>query len=360
MPRIDPAAFSRLTARPGWGLWHVGREAAVSFPVIIVKQQSRTPLRVQIQDAIELGRECDGLLLADAQVSRRHAKVELVGERVVVTDLGSTNGTFLDGVRISSAVVLEPGTKVRLGDTTLELALEADPRRTTLGAGSRRTVDAGSTPFDAAVVSSRETPAGARETSIDAVARAVSTDTPDLRSVEHDQGTITIVFSDIEASTERSTALGDSAWMRVLGAHNDIIRRNVKLWGGTEVKSQGDGFMLTFPGARRALRCMIAVQQELREAAHDHPESSVRVRVGVHTGEVIADAGDIFGHHANFAARVGNTAYGEEILVSALVREIAASRGDLKFGEPRAVTLKGIEGEHLVYPLLWEEFAPVT
>jgi adenylate cyclase len=333
----------------------------VSFPVIIVKQQNRTPLRVQIQEPIEIGRECDGVLLADAQVSRRHAKIELVGERVVVTDLGSTNGTFLDDVRMTSSVVLEPGTKIRLGDTTLELATETDPRRTTLGAGSRQTVAAGSTPFDAAVVASRETPAGARETSIDAVARAVvSSDTPDLRSVEHDQGTITIVFSDIEASTERSTALGDTAWMRVLSAHNDIIRRNVKLWGGTVIKSQGDGFMMTFPGARRALRCMIAVQQELRDAARENPESSVRVRVGVHTGEVIADAGDIFGHHVNFAARVANSAFGEEILVSALVREIASARGDLKFGEPRAVTLKGIEGEHLVYPLLWEEYAPVA
>jgi adenylate cyclase len=103
---------------------------------------------------------------------------------------------------------------------------------------------------------------------------------------------------------------------------------------------------------------MIAVQQELHQRSEEHAESSVRIRVGVHTGEVIVESGDIFGRHVMFAARIGNLAHGGEILVSSLVREIASARGDLKFGEPRTATLKGIEGEHLVYPLLWEEFEP--
>jgi class 3 adenylate cyclase len=76
----------------------------------------------------------------------------------------------------------------------------------------------------------------------------------------------------------------------------------------------------------------------------------------VHTGEVIAEDGDIFGKHVMLAARVGGLANGGEILVSSLVREIAAARGDLGFGEPRSVALKGIEGEHVVYPLCWEDF----
>jgi class 3 adenylate cyclase len=303
-----------------------------------------------------VGRECDGLLLSDVQVSRRHANFDVVGDHVVVTDLGSTNGTFLDGLRITASVALRPGTVVRLGDTTVELQVERDASRDTLGGTGRDTITAGD--GFAAVVASRETPAGARETSIDAVARAAVEAKPDLRSVEHDQGTITIVFSDIESSTERATAMGDAAWMKVLGMHNEIIRRNTNLWGGTEVKNQGDGFMLTFPGARRALRCMIAVQQELHEQTEQEPDASVRIRVGVHTGEVIMESGDIFGRHVMFAARVGNLAHGDEILVSSLVREIASARGDLKFGEPRTATLKGIEGEHVVYPLLWREFEP--
>jgi class 3 adenylate cyclase len=328
----------------------------VSFPVIIVKQPNKKPLYIELHESLDVGRECDGLLLSDAQVSRRHANFDVVSGHVVVSDLGSTNGTFLDGTKITASVALRPGTVVKLGDTTVELEIEQGTSAGAADPMGRDTITAGDA--FAPVVASRETPAGARETSIDVVARAAVEAKPDLRSVEHDQGTITIVFSDIESSTERATAMGDGAWMKVLGLHNDIIRRNLNLWGGTEVKNQGDGFMLTFPGARRALRCMIAVQQELHEQAEKEPERSVRIRVGVHTGEVIMESGDIFGRHVMFAARVGNLAHGGEILVSSLVREIASARGDLKFGEPRTATLKGIEGEHLVYPLLWEEFEP--
>jgi class 3 adenylate cyclase len=71
---------------------------------------------------------------------------------------------------------------------------------------------------------------------------------------------------------------------------------------------------------------------------------------------VIAEGDDIFGRHVMIAARVGSQAQGREILVSALVREIASARGDLTFGEARQVTLKGIEGEHLVFPVEWQTY----
>jgi class 3 adenylate cyclase len=77
----------------------------------------------------------------------------------------------------------------------------------------------------------------------------------------------------------------------------------------------------------------------------------------VHTGEVIADEGDIFGKHVMLAARVGGLADGGEILVSSIVKEIAGARGDLDFGEPKVVALKGIEGDHVVYQLLWRQFS---
>jgi class 3 adenylate cyclase len=77
----------------------------------------------------------------------------------------------------------------------------------------------------------------------------------------------------------------------------------------------------------------------------------------MHTGEVIVESGDIFGKHVMMAARVGGVAQGGEILVSALVREIASARGDIAFGDARQATFKGIEGEHLVYPVLWEQYS---
>ncbi|MGH9085998.1 MAG: adenylate/guanylate cyclase domain-containing protein [Acidimicrobiales bacterium] len=331
----------------------------MAHPVVVIKQEGRRPLYLQIREPIDIGRECDGILLADGQASRRHATLSPRKDSVIVEDLGSTNGTLLDGAPISTAVVLLPGSIIRIGDTVLQLALADDQAAVTAApaaSGSRETIVPGAAPLGGAVKGGAAGPAGIRETSMDAVARAVGSAPPPLQAIEQDSGTITIVFSDIENSTQRATSMGDSAWMKVLSAHNNIIQLHVDKWQGKVVKNQGDGFMLTFGGARRALRAMIDVQRDLEDFARDNPDKGVRIRVGVHTGEVIAEDGDIFGKHVMLAARVGGQATGGEILVSSLVREIAAARGDLAFGEPRTVALKGIEGEHLVYPLMWEDF----
>ena len=331
----------------------------MGHPVIVVKQEGRRPLYLQVREPVDVGRECDGILLADPQASRRHATLSPRGDSVLVEDLGSTNGTHLDGARISSAVVLLPGSILRIGDTALQVvAGDGDAIRSTgdHAPGANVTFVPGMGGMGGAVRGQTTGPTDLRETSMESVARSVNHAPPALHAVQQDSGTVTIVFSDIESSTERATAMGDAAWMRVLNAHNDIIRRHTEAWQGVVVKNQGDGFMLTFGGARRALRAMIDVQQELEAAAQRDPDQGVRIRVGVHTGEVISEDGDIFGKHVMMAARVGGVAAGGEILVSSLVREIASARGDVKFGEPRVVLLKGIEGEHLVYPLLWEEF----
>ncbi len=327
----------------------------MSYPTVLIQQPNRKPLYISLRDTLELGRECDGIILGDPQVSRRHATLGLSGDRVLVEDLGSTNGTFLDGQRIAAPVSLEAGSQVRLGDTTVDLVRELSDAYTTIGHDTQGADSARSTmASDGAVTIAPGGPAGIRETSIDVVAKAVEVDRPGLKSIEQDQGTITIVFSDIENSTQRATAMGDDAWMRVLGTHNDIIRRGLDEYGGTEVKNQGDGFMLTFPGARRALRCMISVQQELTRYDEANPDQGVRIRVGVHTGEVVVEEGDIFGKHVMQAARVANLAEGGEILVSSLVREIASARGDIEFGDGRVATMKGIEGEHTVYPVVFD------
>jgi hypothetical protein len=217
------------------------------YPIVVVKQPNRKPLHVQITDALEIGRECDGLLLADPQTSRRHARLERRENDVVVEDLGSTNGTFLDGERVAIPVVLRAGSVVRVGDTTLELVAAAPDSARATGAApapSRATIVAGA---GGVVRASADGPANARETSIDAVARAVRNTSPLLAQYDY-EGTITIVFSDIESSTERATSMGDTAWMKVLNTHNEIVRRNVQKGSGREVKNQGDGFMLTFRG----------------------------------------------------------------------------------------------------------------
>ena len=305
-----------------------------SHPVVVIRQTGRKPLYLQLRERIELGRECDGLLLDDLQCSRRHVSLMPRDGAIIVEDLGSTNGTFVDGAKLSIPKEIGPGVIVRAGGTTIEMLADAEA--------------------DTTIRPSAASAPPGRETSIEMVARTVEKDRPSAPAIGHHEGTVTIVFSDIESSTEQATRVGDTAWIALLNTHNSIIRQCLKRWGGTEVKNQGDGFMLTFPSARRALCCMAEVQQDLTAHSEKHPDQAIRIRVGVHTGEVIVDDGDIFGKHVIIAARVANLAVGGEILASSIVWDITSARGDLVFGEPRVVTLKGIEGDWTVYPLEWE------
>jgi len=190
------------------------------------------------------------------------------------------------------------------------------------------------------------------DTSIDTVAREVLVAQPDLRKQAAPDGTVTIMFSDIEGSTEKTAALGDTKWMEVLKEHSAIIREQLQAHDGFEVKSEGDGFMLAFQSGRKALQCAVAMQKAF-EAHNQGAETPVRVRMGLHTGEVIKDGDDFFGIHVNLAARVASKATGGEILASTLLKDLTASGGDIAYGDPRTVEFKGIEGEHQVWPVEW-------
>jgi class 3 adenylate cyclase len=300
-------------------------------PVVVVREPGRTTLHLLLHEALEVGRDCPGLLIDDPRVSRRHLQLRPTDGGVTVIDLGSANGTTVDGDTIERPVSLAPGSVVRLGDTTIELATPA----------------AAESPPEQ-VTRSR--------TAIERIAAEAARERPLPPKSALAEGTVTIVFSDIESSTELAFQFGDQLWLEVLRAHNRIVRARLGEYAGTEVKAQGDGFMLAFTSARRALQCMIAVQRDLAAAGERRPDRAVRVRVGVHTGEVIADdGGDLFGRHVNLAARIAGEAVGGEILVSSLVREIVEARGDLRFGRPRSVRLKGLEGTFRLHPVVWSD-----
>jgi class 3 adenylate cyclase len=136
----------------------------------------------------------------------------------------------------------------------------------------------------------------------------------------------------------------------VLHAHNDVIRRVTAEHHGTLVKSQGDGSMLAFASARRALTCALAIDRAIAETFTD-PGSPIRVRIGMHVGEPVREANDFFGHTVNYAARVASSARGGEIVVSSLVHDLLAQTGEFAFADARHVELKGIEGPQTVYLL---------
>ena len=194
---------------------------------------------------------------------------------------------------------------------------------------------------------------GLRATSIDAVA-AAALDDPAAAVAEQTAGTVTIVFTDIEGSTARAVELGDVRWMETLGAHNALVRSRLARHGGREVKAQGDGFMLSFPSARRALGCMIDVQRKL--AAYGRSRRSSRCGCGwacTRARSSSATTATCSGATSS-PPRVSPTwRSGGEILASSLVREIVESRGDVLFGPPRSVTLKGMGGTQMAHPVSW-------
>jgi class 3 adenylate cyclase len=147
--------------------------------------------------------------------------------------------------------------------------------------------------------------------------------------------------------------------MKVLREHNNIIREQLSAHGGFEVKSEGDGFMVAFQSARKALDCAIAIQKTLGEhndriGAPTGDEEGpgpepIRVRIGLHSGEAIKEGDDFFGKNVILAARIAAQAKGGEVLVSGLLKALVESAGDINFGERREIELKGLPGTHEIW-----------
>ncbi len=211
---------------------------------------------------------------------------------------------------------------------------------------------------------------GSIYTSIDSVARAVESERPEITIHPAPDGTVTIMFSDIEDSTVLTERLGDQAWQQLLNKHNALVREQLQAHDGYEVKTMGDGFMVAFQSAKKGLDCAIAIQKavaaawssdvggqkseepaggSIRPPSSDLP-ATIRIRIGLHAGEAIKDGGDFYGKNVIMASRVAGKAVGGEILVSSLLRQLVESSTDAAlFGEPREVELKGLSGAHTVY-----------
>jgi len=184
-------------------------------------------------------------------------------------------------------------------------------------------------------------------TSLEQLEVSIRREQPDLSATSAADGTVTIVFTDIVDSTVLTSRLGDHAWREVLRRHDMLIRDITAAHGGTVVETQGDGSMLAFSSARRAVACAQAIQREISTTfADDSPP--IRIRIGVHTGDAIQEADRFFGTTVHYAARVASQALGGEVLVSNLVRELVANSG-VEFTESREVELKGLDGAHRLF-----------
>ncbi|HEX4578781.1 MAG TPA: adenylate/guanylate cyclase domain-containing protein [Candidatus Dormibacteraeota bacterium] len=182
------------------------------------------------------------------------------------------------------------------------------------------------------------------------IADYAESDRPVLQRVVADDGSLVLMFSDIEGSTALNERLGDAAWLELLGRHDGVVRAEVRRHHGQVVKTHGDSFMVVFRGVTDALRCAVAIQRGLAgEAMRD--QDRIRVRVGIHRGEVTRQGRDVFGLNVALAARVASEADGGEILVSEDVVAQASSVDGIVFGSGRAVRLKGFSQPVTVHPV---------
>jgi class 3 adenylate cyclase len=188
-------------------------------------------------------------------------------------------------------------------------------------------------------------------TNLEAVTEAVGREHVDLRARVAPDGTVTLLFTDIEDSTPLAERLGDLRWLALLREHNAIVRDQITQHGGFEVKTIGDAFMIAFGSARRAVLCALGIQGGIGRYTADHPEHPLRVRIGLHAGEPVREGNDFHGKSVILASRIAGEASGGEILASALLRELTETAGDIRFGAGREVVLKGLAGTHPVYPV---------
>jgi pimeloyl-ACP methyl ester carboxylesterase len=157
------------------------------------------------------------------------------------------------------------------------------------------------------------------------------------RTREAERALATVLFTDIVGSTATAARLGDSRWRDLLERHDATVRRELAVHRGREVKTMGDGFLATFDGPARAIRCACAIRDELRQTGID-------VRAGIHTGEVDLIGTDVGGMAVNIGARVGALGGAGEVLVSSTVRELVVGSG-IDFDDRGAHALKGAPGE---------------
>jgi class 3 adenylate cyclase len=161
--------------------------------------------------------------------------------------------------------------------------------------------------------------------------------TGERASAQRDRVLATVLFTDIVGSTQRAAELGDRRWRDLLQHHHISIRRELQRHRGEEVDTAGDGFLATFDGPARAVRCAQSIGDAVRSL-------DLEVRCGLHTGEVERTAGKVGGLAVHIAARVTAAAGPGEVLVSSTVKDLVAGSG-LSFQDRGVHVLKGVPGK---------------
>jgi class 3 adenylate cyclase len=160
-------------------------------------------------------------------------------------------------------------------------------------------------------------------------------------AVDADRVLATVLFTDIVGSSEKAASLGDRAWRQLLERHHALVRRELARFRGVEVDTAGDGFLASFDGPARGIRCACAIVDAV-------PELGLDVRAGLHAGECELANGKVAGIAVHTGARVASLAQPKEVLVSGTVKDLVAG-SEIDFEDRGLHELKGIPGEWRLY-----------
>lgn len=175
-----------------------------------------------------------------------------------------------------------------------------------------------------------------------------------VEQISSDTAFRTIIFTDLEGSTDMTQRLGDEAALRLLHTHDEIMHACLEQHGGRRVKHTGDGVMAAFTSVAQAVECMIAMQAALAAHCEATPDLPLRARMGAAAGEPVSDHEDLFGASVQLAARLCDHAKPGQILVAGVVRDLCIGK-TLSFQEHGQVQLKGFSEPVRLFEVRWRE-----
>ncbi len=185
-------------------------------------------------------------------------------------------------------------------------------------------------------------------TSIDVIASALEPVIPDLGRVSSPDGAITLMLSDIADASITADRLGPESWEQLLRDHHVLVEHVIAHHDGELVKFERDGFFASFSSAHAGLHAAVELQRTFAASAADN-DRAVALRIGLHSGFVIASPDQPLGRNVVLASRIAAQAKGEEILVSSTLKQYTEQDPSFRF-EPRGeYHFKGVLGEHALY-----------
>ncbi|HET7467931.1 MAG TPA: ATPase, T2SS/T4P/T4SS family [Candidatus Dormibacteraeota bacterium] len=155
------------------------------------------------------------------------------------------------------------------------------------------------------------------------------------------EGTVSVMFTDVEGSTNLLSTRGFTESHEIMKAYETIVGEKITEHAGRRIKGLGDGVMVSFGSTRHAVECALDIQRAITDYSKTNPNRKLRIRIGINTGEVVEEAGDIFGAAVNMAARVAGKAKGGQVLVSEVVRQLVGPVAEINFTYRGHYKLKG-------------------